>query len=975
MKQSRPFSQILLWTAMGVVIVAVIATGILTNTTLRSIEKNLPNTLLRELHDLTLVLQDLAEVVYAAEQTKVTPNSENFKRLRNKVTTVYDGVVKLRNTYVFDNLIQASDFHAVVAPAIADLRIWLSEGVSGYGPETGTTVDIALSRISRAFQKARALNYDSQIAAQKMLNEERNRLDQFLFSVNLLFILTLVITSIMVFLFIRQQVLTRREVESQAELRRAERSIQESEELYSKLVAAIPDMVVRTDVDGQILFVNEVALQMSGYSREELEGKSILQFIATKDHEAVVENLKLMFDRKLGPKEYHLVMADGKELLFEVNSDVLRRKDGSPYGIVNVCRDITARKQAEDALRESEERYRSLFKNNHSVMLLIDPENTDIVDANPAAITFYGWNYEELTRMKITDINTLTNEQVFQEIERAKTQQRRIFYFCHRLASGEIRDVEVYSSLIFVHGRKLLYSIIYDITERKQTEDALRESEEKYRLLIGNLPNIVFKGYKDGSIDFIDDKVELLIGYKKDEFNLRKINWLDIVVEEDKEKIRQIFIEALKTDKSYVREYRVKTKTGDILWIQEGSQIVCNESGEIEYVDGAFLDITRHKKLEIQLQQLDRIESVGKLAGGIAHDFNNLLMGIQGRTSLILMDSDASHSNVEHLKGIEDYVKSAANLTRQLLGFARGGKYEVKPTDLNELIKRENQMFGRTRKEIEIRENFDKNLWTVDVDQGQIEQVLLNIYVNAWQAMPEGGDLYMQTENIIIDEEYSKPYQVEPGNYVKISITDTGVGMDEATRQRIFDPFFTTKEMGRGTGLGLASAYGIIKNHNGFINVYSETDEGTTFNIYLPASEKEAVKEEKLNEKLFKGTETLLLVDDEDIIIEVGQGIIENLGYKVLTAKSGKEAIEIYEKNRGRIDMVILDMIMPDMGGGETYDRLKEINPDIKVLLASGYSINGQATEILERGCNGFIQKPFNITDLSKRIREILDEE
>ncbi|MCP4291023.1 MAG: PAS domain S-box protein, partial [bacterium] len=352
MKQSRPFSQILLWTAMGVVIVAVIVTGVLTNTTLRSIEKNLPNTLLRELHDLTLVLQDLAEVVYAAERVKVTPTSENFKRLRNKVKTVSDCVVKLRNTYVFKNLIQASDFHAVVAPAIADLQIWLSEGVSGYGPETDTTVYIALSRISRVLQKARALNYDFQIAAQKMLNEERNRLDQFLFSVNLLFILTLVITSIMVFLFIRQHVLTRREVESQAVLRRAERSIQESEELYSKLIAAIPDVVVRTDVDGQILFVNEVALQISGYSMEELEGKSIFQFIAPKDHETVLENLKLIFDRKLGPEEYHLIMADGKELLFEVNSDVLRRKDGSPYGIVNVCRDITARKLAEEELQK-----------------------------------------------------------------------------------------------------------------------------------------------------------------------------------------------------------------------------------------------------------------------------------------------------------------------------------------------------------------------------------------------------------------------------------------------------------------------------------------------------------------------------------------------------------------------------------------------------------------------------------------------
>jgi len=320
------------------------------------------------------------------------------------------------------------------------------------------------------------------------------------------------------------------------------------------------------------------------------------------------------------------------------------------------------------------------------------------------------------------------------------------------------------------------------------------------------------------------------------------------------------------------------------------------------------------------------------------------------------------------------YVKSAADLTRQLLGFARSGKYEVKTTDLNELIKNQNQMFGRTRKEITIREKYEENLWAAEVDQGQIEQALMNLYVNAWQAMPGGGDLYIQTENVIIDENYIKPYKVEPGKYVKISVTDTGIGMDKSTQQRIFEPFFTTREMGMGTGLGLASAYGIIKNHDGFINVYSEKGEGTTFNIYLPASEKEVIDEKELAEDILKGSETVLLVDDEDMIIDVGQDILKLLGYEVLPVRGGEEAIEVYKKNHDKIDMVILDMIMPDMGGGETYDRLKEINPDIKVLLSSGYSINGRATEILERGCDGFLQKPFSIMDLSQKIREILDK-
>ena len=340
----------------------------------------------------------------------------------------------------------------------------------------------------------------------------------------------------------------------------------------------------------------------------------------------------------------------------------------------------------------------------------------------------------------------------------------------------------------------------------------------------------------------------------------------------------------------------------------------------------------------------------------------------------MLMKKDSSHPDIRHLKGIEDNVESAADLTRQLLGFARGGKYEVTPTDLNELVKKQNRMFGRTKKEITIHGKYEENLWHVEVDRGQIEQVLLNLYVNAWQAMPGGGDLYLETENLTLDETDVKPFAVEPGKYVKISVTDTGVGMDKATREKIFEPFFTTKEMGRGTGLGLASAYGIIKNHGGFINVYSEKGHGATFNIYLPASEKEIIEEKKSVGDTSKGSETVLFVDDEDMIIEVAGELFEQLGYKVLIARSGKEAIEIYEKNKEQIDIVLLDMIMPDMSGSDTYDKLKEINPDVKVLLSSGYSMIGTATEIMDRGCSGFIQKPFKMKELSQKLREILDD-
>jgi two-component system, cell cycle sensor histidine kinase and response regulator CckA len=372
--------------------------------------------------------------------------------------------------------------------------------------------------------------------------------------------------------------------------------------------------------------------------------------------------------------------------------------------------------------------------------------------------------------------------------------------------------------------------------------------------------------------------------------------------------------------------------------------------------------------------QAQKIEAMGTLAGGIAHDFNNLLMGIQGRASLMLMDIDPSHLFYEHLKGIEEHVISAADLTKQLLGFARRGKYEVKSTDLNELLKKTSRMFGRTKKEIKIHCRFQEDLWAVEVDQGQIEQVMMNLYVNAWQAMPGSGNLNLETQNVRLEKDFSKLFAVEEGNYVKISVTDNGIGMEEATRQRIFEPFYTTKEMGRGTGLGLASTYGIVKNHDGIINVYSEKGFGTTFNIYLPASDKRVMEEKTSIGEIVEGTEMILLVDDEDMIVSVGEQILKRLGYRVKIAKSGKEAIEIYKRNQDRIDMVILDMIMPDVGGKMAYEKLKEINPGIKVLLSSGYSLTGQAQEILDKGCNGFIQKPFNLKDLSLKLREILDE-
>jgi nitrogen-specific signal transduction histidine kinase len=348
-------------------------------------------------------------------------------------------------------------------------------------------------------------------------------------------------------------------------------------------------------------------------------------------------------------------------------------------------------------------------------------------------------------------------------------------------------------------------------------------------------------------------------------------------------------------------------------------------------------------------------------------------MGIQGYASLILLDLEPSHPHYERLRRIEEQVKSGTELTRQLLGLARGGRYEVKSSDMNEILAKTSSLFGRTKKEISIYRKFASDLWGVEVDRGQMEQVFMNLYVNAWQAMPAGGDIDLETENVVLGDEQTVPYDAKPGKYVKIKISDTGTGMDQKTKERIFDPFFTTKAIGRGTGLGLAMVYGIVKGHRGIIHVDSRPGQGTTFIIHLPATEKAVVREKKEIETITKGTETILLVDDEQTVAEVTRELLVSLGYRVFVAGSGQDAIAVYMVKGKEIDLVILDMVMPGISGGGTFDRLREINPEIRVILSSGYSINGQAQDILDRGCNGFLQKPFRIEQLSGKVREALD--
>ncbi|MGD8924388.1 MAG: PAS domain S-box protein, partial [Syntrophobacterales bacterium] len=519
----------------------------------------------------------------------------------------------------------------------------------------------------------------------------------------------------------------------------------------------------------------------------------------------------------------------------------------------------------------------------------------------------------------------------------------------------------------------VISGMIMDITESRHA------AEERLRLAtaVEQAAESVIISDRRGTIQYVNPAFERLSGFTPNDIVGR--NFSILKSDRHDETFYKEMWDTISRGNAWAGRINNRMKDGTLREFETIISPIRDSSGAIVNFVSVNRDVTQEVALEAQLLQAQKMEAVGTLAGGIAHDFNNLLQVIQGYTEVLLNGVSQNQPNYEPLQKIHRSAKRGAELTRQLLTFSRKVQSERRPLDLNHEVEQLRNLLQRTiPKMIEIELYLAETPAIVNGDPVQVEQALMNLAVNAMDAMPEGGKIIIETEKVTLNEEFCKAHLgARPGQYVMLSISDTGHGMSKETLEHVFEPFYTTKEVGKGTGLGLAMVYGIVKNHEGYILCYSEPETGTTFKIYLPAIEQEGDKDHPrdLEDQLQGGTETILLVDDEEYIRELGVELLGDAGYTVITATDGESGLELYRQKQEQIDLVILDLVIPGMGGKKCFEEVLKVNPRAKILIVSGYSANGPGKEAIEAGARDFVGKPFDVEHMLEVVRNILDQE
>lgn len=769
-----------------------------------------------------------------------------------------------------------------------------------------------------------------------------------------------------------------------AEDRRRRKRVAREIKLQAVALESAANAIVITDVDGAITWVNAAFTALTGYSSEESVGQNPRILKSGKHKDSFYKDL------------WETVMA-GKVWHGEI---VNRRKDGTTYiedqtitpvfneagevtNFTAIKQDVTERRRAEELIRSSEKQVRDILDNIAGFVMLLDTKGI-ILDVNGTPLDQAGVKRKDVIGKEIGETDAwryspVAQRRIRETVRRAAAGEVIAEDFYPMMANNEIATVfSVFAPLRDSRGK--IVKVIgsgFDVTERKRAEEELLKSEERYRDLVENAHDIIYSHDLQGNYTSINEAGERITGYSRDE--ALRMNITDTIAPEFVGTAQEMLASKLRGEESSAYELEILAKNGERISVEVNTKLILQD-GQPAGVQGIARDITGRKQMELQLRQAQKLESVGRLAGGIAHDFNNMLTAINGYSDLTLRQLPDGHKLRRNIEEIKKAGERSALLTNQLLAFSRRQLLQPEIIDINEVISDTTALLNRViGEDVKLVTELDPNVGRVKADKGQLSQIIMNLSVNARDAMPGGGRLTISTGNVRVDSEYVRrdPGLVPELDYVRLSVSDTGTGIKESDRQYIFEPFFTTKAVGKGTGLGLATVYGIVKQSGGGINVITEVQVGTTFEVLFPR-----VSEERSHPSgefaapgnLPIGAETILLVEDEELVRSLLKELLESCGYTVIAAENGEEALAVCEQLCDPVDLLITDVVMPQMGGRELAERLGKILPGLPVLFVSGYTDDALVREsVLDADVN-FIQKPFTLEVVSRKVRELLDD-
>jgi PAS domain S-box-containing protein len=759
-----------------------------------------------------------------------------------------------------------------------------------------------------------------------------------------------------------------------------EKPMAASEKETETILNSLVEHVVHQDTELKVLWANRAACESVNLTSEEIVGSHCYEIWAERvDPCPDCPVMKAM--KTCHPEEVEKYTPDGRA--WTIRGYPVLKTSGEIVGAIEVTLDITDRKKAEEALKKSEEKYRELVQNANSIILRMDIQG-NVTFFNEFSQNFFGFTENEIMGKNV--VGTI--------VPKTETTGRDLSEMIHDIGRHPERYVTNENENMLKNGERVwvvwtnkaikdengntieILCIGNDITERKRAEKALRQEEEKFRTFFEESPFGISVIDESGEYKYINPKFIEIFGYTLKDIPTGN-EWFKKAFPHSE--YRHLAISAWRNDlkksnfgESRPRTFKVTCKDGSEkiihfkpVTLEAGSQFVIYE------------DITNQEQLEDQLRQAQKMESVGTLAGGIAHDFNNILGIILGNTELAMDDIYEGNPARFNLQEIRKATLRAKDVIRQLLSFARKTSLEKKPTNIAPTIMESLKLLRASiPASIEIRRNITKDLDTILADPTQINQVLINLCTNADHAMPDGGILEVNLKNVELDEDSNTQYSnLDSGRYVNLTVTDTGQGINPEIMARIFDPYFTTKEIGKGTGLGLSVVHGIVKSHGGEISVGSELGKGTTFRIYFPVIEEEAVKESEPDKELPTGNERILFIDDETSMVHIGRKGLERLGYQVEAKSSPREALELFHANPDQFDLVITDMTMPQMAGDQLVQEILKIRPDIPTILCTGFSEKIDKEKVKQIGIRQYIEKPINRSDLAKVVRNVLDEQ